>query len=185
MYENLSQKIKSYTKIFTIIAMVLVLLGGIAAAFILIRHGGKLWTLVGIGMIFLAAVMDILLYLGSLFAYGFGEMLEQQATQISLSRQILNAKRDANAAAAEKQPAAPAMPPRQPVSPPSYPNSYPVYPQRPYPYPQAEPAWPPKQEQPWPPKQPPYSPYPGSYRTQNPYGTSTGFNEDYHYEPKR
>lgn len=193
MYENLSQKIKRYVKIVTIIIMVLVLLGGIAAAFILIRRGGQISTFVGIAMIFVAAISDILIYVCSLFAYGFGEMLEQQATQINLSRQILNAKRDANAAAQDKPAGAPSIPSRQHApSAPAYSGGYPTYgsaPQRTYPYPQQqEPAWQQPKYQPestWQPKQPPYGQYPGSYRTQNPYGTSTGFNEDYHYEPKR
>ena len=185
MYENLSQKIKRYVKIFTIIAMVLVLLTGIGAAIVLMRMGGTLLVLAGIGAIFFAAITDILLYYDSLFAYGFGELLEQQATQINLSRQILNAQRDANASAQEKQPA-PTAAPRQPVSAaPTYSAGYPAYPpagQRPYAYPQQD-TWQPKPDHHWQPKQPAYGQYP--YRTQNPYGTSTGFNEDYHYEPKR
>lgn len=194
MYENLSQKIKLYTKAFTIVLMALILLGGVGTAFMLIRLGNQLYTLIGIGVIFFAAILDIVIYLYSLFAYGFGELLAQQATQINLSRQILNAQRDSAAPAAEKPaaavpptaPAAPSMSPRQPVAPPR--PSYPAYPtdaRRPYGYPQPEPTWQQPQEQPWQPKQPPYGTYPGSYRTQNPYGTSSGFNEDYHYEPKR
>ena len=184
MYDNLSQKIKSYVRVFTIVVMALVLAGGIAAAIILIRRGGELSILLGLGLIFFTAVLDILLYYLSCFAYGFGEMLEQQATQISLQRQLLGAMRDLNAAQPERP--APPVPQQPPVSAASqYPPYTPYHnnqPQRPaYPYPaRHQPA-----DQGWPQKQPAYGPYHQNYRTQTPYGTSTGFNEDYHYEPKR
>ena len=183
MYENLSQKIKSYVKLFTIIAMVLVLIGGIAGAILLIRQGSSVSILLGIGAILVAAIVDVVLYYLSCFAYGFGEMLEQQATQISLERQLLNAVRDLQPVNSERKPAA--CPPPQPAPPPvtattTYPPHTPYHsvPPRPaYPYPPRpqSPSWP----------QQPYGQQPQNYCTHTPYGTSTGFNENYHYEPKR
>ena len=187
MYEKLSQKIKSYVKVLTIIGMALSMIGGIIAAVLLIRTGSDNSILLGLGAIVAAAVIAFFLYYFSFFAYGFGELLEQQTLQINLDRQILNALRDQTAV--ERKVPKPAAP--QPPQPMHTGMPLPPYP----PYPAQKPGYPPYPPYPGQPAEPyrapktPYGQYappqPQNYRTQTPYGTATGFNEDFHYEPKR
>lgn len=194
MYTNVSQKIKGFVKIFTIILMALLLIAGIVGAVLLIRSGANMAILWGLAAVAAAIVLDVILYYLSCFAYGFGELLEQQAIGIGLNRQILNVLRDQNAIQ-EKKPEQPSAAPTPTYPPFPYPNvpthhsaaaatprQAPVYPYPP------QPVTPEPYQQPYPPKTP-YgqynTPQTQNYRTQTPYGTATGFNEDFHYEPKR
>ena len=161
MYDNIAQKIKGFVRVFTLVLMLLVLIGGIAAAVLLFQRGTERALLTAIGIIIGAVVADILLYFLSCFAYALGEHLENQATLLALNRQLVGALRTQTATQPQVQTSQMQTPQMQtPQAPQPVPSGY---------APQHIP-------------QPEAAPY---YRTQTPYGTATGFNENFHYEPRR
>ncbi len=178
MYDNVSQKLKSFTKVLTIILLVLIPAGGITGGILLLLAGAPIGY--AIASVLGGAVLALLVYYGSCFAYGLAELLEQQTIATSLLRQMAHSNQPP-VQQQRQEPAAPAYPlrqtgPRQPVQPPAVPQPEPCVGAYPY----AKPPYSSYTPQPG-----PYAPYTPQYRTQTPYGTATGFNEEFRYEPKR
>ncbi len=179
MYDNVSQKLKSFTKVLTVILLVLIPAGGITGGILLLLAEAPIGYV--IASVLGSAVLALLVYYGSCFAYGLAELLEQQTIATSLLRQVAHSNQSP-VQQTRQEPAAPTYPlrqtgpgPRQPMQPPAAPQPEPCAGAYPYAKPQYS-----GYTQPG-----PYVPYTPQYRTQTPYGTATGFNEEFRYEPKR
>lgn len=181
MYDNVSQKIKRFTKVFTTILLILLPACGI---FIGVRMFlAQVPVVYALAVLLASVILDFLIYYSSCFAYAVAERLEQQTIATGLLRQLVHNDRNA---AAQEQSVDKQRAPYTPLQPtaiagesvgqakytPPKPAAYP-YAKAPY-YPYSAPQTPPQY-------QPPYAP---QYRTQTPYGTATGFNEEFRYEPK-
>lgn len=180
MYDNVSQKLKSFTKVLTVILLVLIPAGGITGGIFLLLAEAPIGYV--IASVLGSAVLALLVYYGSCFAYGLAELLEQQTIATSLLRQVAHSNQSP-VQQTRQEPAAPTYPlrqtgpgPRQPMQPPAAPQPEPCAGAYPY----AKPQYSGYTLQPG-----PYVPYTPQYRTQTPYGTATGFNEEFRYEPKR
>lgn len=180
MYDNVSQKLKSFTKVLTIILLVLIPAGGITGGIFLLLAEAPIGYV--IASVLGSAVLALLVYYGSCFAYGLAELLEQQTIATSLLRQVAHSNQSP-VQQTRQESAAPTYPlrqtgpgPRQPMQPPAAPQPEPCAGAYPY----AKPQYSGYTPQPG-----PYVPYTPQYRTQTPYGTATGFNEEFRYEPKR
>ena len=180
MYDNVSQKLKSFTKVLTIILLVLIPAGGITGGIFLLFGRGAIGYV--IASVLGSAVLALLVYYGSCFAYGLAELLEQHRSRPACCGRwrIATSRRCSRRG---REPAAPTYPlrqtgpgPRQPMQPPAAPQPEPCAGAYPY----AKPQYSGYTPQPG-----PYVPYTPQYRTQTPYGTATGFNEEFRYEPKR
>ena len=157
MYDNVSQKLKSFTKVLTVILLVLIPVGGITGGILLLLAEAPIGYV--IASVLGSAVLALLVYYGSCFAYGLAELLEQQTIATSLLRQMAHS----NQSAVQQTRQEPAPQPEPCAG--AYPYAKPQYSGY------TQPG--------------PYVPYTPQYRTQTPYGTATGFNEEFRYEPKR
>lgn len=96
MYDNVSQKLKSFTKVLTIILLVLIPAGGITGGIFLLLAEAPIGYV--IASVLGSAVLALLVYYGSCFAYGLAELLEQQTIATSLLRQVAHSNQSPGAA---------------------------------------------------------------------------------------
>lgn len=140
MYDNVSQKLKSFTKVLTVILLVLIPAGGITGGILLLLAEAPIGYV--IASVLGSAVLALLVYYGSCFAYGLAELLEQQTIATSLLRQMAHSNQSA-VQQTRQEPAAPTYPlrqtgpgPRQPMQPPAAPQPEPCAGAYPYAKPQ-------------------------------------------------
>ena len=126
MYDNVSQKLKSFTKVLTVILLVLIPAGGITGGILLLLAEAPIGYV--IASVLGSAVLALLVYYGSCFAYGLAELLEQQTIATSLLRQVAHSNQSA-VQQTRQEPTAPTYPlrqtgpgPRQPMQPPAAPQ---------------------------------------------------------------
>lgn len=126
MYDNVSQKLKSFTKVLTVILLVLIPASGITGGILLLLAEAPIGY--GDRVCVRRAVLALLVYYGSCFAYGLAELLEQQTIATSLLRQMAHSNQSA-VQQTRQEPAAPTYPlrqtgpgPRQPMQPPAAPQ---------------------------------------------------------------
>ena len=93
MYDNVSQKLKSFTKVLTVILLVLIPVGGITGGILLLLAEAPIGYV--IASVLGSAVLALLVYYGSCFAYGLAELLEQQTIATSLLRQVAHSNQSA------------------------------------------------------------------------------------------